>query len=851
MLQSAIGQHYFQDGALRQQMSNMIDGASQILSAVEQYAKEGSGNGSVAAQGMLFRRSLYSSLWGENDGVLNQIGGVTQEMAARLKESGISTFADAVKSSSEDIARACNVTTTFASSLRAAASKILQHTLKLSACSKDADDGGLELHVKLERRVAAGSVDDTGERIVSYSLLVFTDRAGGMLHYSEEITNECEMRVKCPATFGRAYIRLVSNLVGLDEQVTIDGNCKIQKSSFDLSPAVAKSSKGKKKQSKIFAQPPPTTTSRKRQTFDGSHRNSVSKVSDMRLHKRGRAEKKDKVQEDDDCIIIDPDAVEYDLTSRPAKELGGKKSVTPSPHPRTGRENRQQKNLTPVRGTTATSSQRSEKTNQTSKWSKNTNNNNNRRGPRNARSSWFQEKSSQKTAQQTAFHSPKENPFNSYSFDPNNIESSLNASAEQSIIPSNVTASTYSRSSSRTNASRSQPFKTPAAHGRRKNSATSNRISASNLLAQKASELQQHHATTRTANRGRSMPMQQQDLSNVGNQYSNDYGMGQQSFHEADQFMGQQSQGSYFPSGASVMQASVMQQSFSAPEQQSLTPPPPFMGRGRNVAPNNNFMHGPMAGRMRPTGGRVFSQHQQQLGGGSGSGHMSFGGPGMLSQQQHFNEPNHFMEQDVSQQQFGGGSSVFHSQQGGMPQFQQHDQQQPTFEDFNGSSFGLDPYGHQDQQSQFGNGGFGGMSVYQQPASYPYSEFGGPGNMPQNNPYNQQVAHNPYQQQQPSQNPYQQQHSIAPSNPYRQPAQRQPSNPYNQHAQRQPAHNPYTQQQQQPNPYAQQQPRAPPPPPPPADKPPINEVVVNNTSVGSRLPGEEDDCGDTFCDAFY
>lgn len=36
MLQAAIGQHYFQDGGLRQQMTNMIDGASQILSAVEQ-----------------------------------------------------------------------------------------------------------------------------------------------------------------------------------------------------------------------------------------------------------------------------------------------------------------------------------------------------------------------------------------------------------------------------------------------------------------------------------------------------------------------------------------------------------------------------------------------------------------------------------------------------------------------------------------------------------------------------------------------------------------------------------------------------------------------------------------------
>ena len=203
MLQAAVGQHYFSDVQLRQQMSNMIDDASQILSAVEQYAKEGSGHGQVATQGMLFRRSLYSSLWTENDGVLNQIGGVTQEMAAKLKDCGISTFADAVSSSSEDIARACNVTTTFADSLRAAASTILQRTLKLSAFSKDNDDGGLELHVKLERRVA-GLSEESSNRVVSYSLLIFTDRAGGLLHYSEEITNEREWRVQCPETFGRA-----------------------------------------------------------------------------------------------------------------------------------------------------------------------------------------------------------------------------------------------------------------------------------------------------------------------------------------------------------------------------------------------------------------------------------------------------------------------------------------------------------------------------------------------------------------------------------------------------------------------------------------------------------------------
>jgi replicative superfamily II helicase len=83
MLQAAIGQYFFSEFALRQQMSRMIDGASQVLSAVEQYAKEGSRHGQVAIQSMLLRRSLYTSLWGEHDGVLKKIGGVTQDMAAK------------------------------------------------------------------------------------------------------------------------------------------------------------------------------------------------------------------------------------------------------------------------------------------------------------------------------------------------------------------------------------------------------------------------------------------------------------------------------------------------------------------------------------------------------------------------------------------------------------------------------------------------------------------------------------------------------------------------------------------------------------------------------------------------
>ena len=91
---------------------------------------------------------------------------------------------------------------TLANYMGGAASTFLQRTLKLSACSKD-DDGKLSHCVKLDRR-ATESIEETSERIVSYSLVIFTDRAGGLLHYSENITKECDISVQCPDKFGRA-----------------------------------------------------------------------------------------------------------------------------------------------------------------------------------------------------------------------------------------------------------------------------------------------------------------------------------------------------------------------------------------------------------------------------------------------------------------------------------------------------------------------------------------------------------------------------------------------------------------------------------------------------------------------
>ena len=882
MLQAAIGQYFFQDASLRQQMSHMIDKASQILSAIEQYAKEGSGNGQVAAQGMLFRRSLYSGLWGENGGVLNQIGGVTKEMATRLKGVGIITFADAVNSSNESIAQTCNVTTTFASSLRAAASKILQRTLKLSACSEKNDNGGLVCHIKLEPRVAGNK--DTSERIVSYSLLVFTDRAGGLLHYSEEITNECEIRVQCPEKFGRAYIRLVSNLVGLDEQVTVDGNDKINKSSFSLTPAASKkkSLKGKK-QSTLFSQPSAATTaSRKRRQFD-SHRDSMSRVSDLRLHKRGKSTKDTEIEEEgDECIIVDPEAVEYEASSsRQTKQSGSKKSVTPSPYPRTKQQSNAN-NLTPLRNT-ASSMQRSEKTTSrtppqtNSKWAKN-NANSNRRGPRNARSSWFQEKSQQKSSQQTAFHSPKENPFHSYSFDPNNIENSLTSNADKSkekelaIIPNNISASSSSTTYSRATSSRPNQttFRTPATH--RRKTAASNRISAVGLLQQKAQELQHHHAaatTSRKTNRGGSM-MQHNNVADASSVHlgyptggRNDGRMMMNQYDPNNMMMYQDN---YFDGGGSVM----MHQSFDAPEP-SLTPPGPssFMGGLRNNSSfaghqnNSMMMRGPMAGaasiqpmssagqsiasRLRTNhnfgqaniGGNMIPQQQQQ----QQQQHFPTQPRYFQPQMQHNRSPydgnTEFAEKFYSQQGMSGYQPRQHYMHQGHQQQQQKEQQ---FDDSFNEPFGLDPsgdvgFGGAEMSIHGGNPSFAfgnahtnsyqdtnpSMPMHEM-SNFSGNQFGGGGHA---------TVHNPYQQ------PTQQQQQLQQQQLF-QPRHFQPSN------------NPLSQQRQPPvvNPYAQQQKHlgfnaA------TNDNPPMQEVVVQNHTgsvAGSGLVG--DDTVGNFEDAF-
>lgn len=295
--------------------------------------------------------------------------------------------------------------------------------------------------------------------------------------------------------FVLSSIRLVSSLIGLDEHVAMDGSDHIEKSSFSLSPAAAKSFSAKKK-TKLM----------------DSRRNAVSNVSDVRIHKkRSRMEKSKRgiVKNGGEAIS------EHDLpcSDSAVVKQSMQSVVTPSPHQAPLPKFQNNSNLTPVRETPSTVGRRTMECLRDQNSAVRSLNavtpkendisfvqpqNSTKRKSTNA---WYQERKKQKSIQQTSFNSPKENPFSQYSFDPNKIEASLDAAssrskklAEQSIFPypaenSGVTSSTKPRFRS--------TFRTP--NTRRKKTSTSTHVSSTGLLQQKAKELQQLHVQTPTA----------------------------------------------------------------------------------------------------------------------------------------------------------------------------------------------------------------------------------------------------------------------------------------------------------------------------------------------------------------
>jgi ATP-dependent DNA helicase HFM1/MER3 len=244
LLQAAVGQHYFDESTLRQEMSTMVEFSCRILAAAEEYSFLGSKHGRVALQCLKLRRALATSLWSENDGILNQLRGVGQSTAGCLRLHGITHFRDVLRSSEEELETKGRRLPPFGTQLRAAVLKILLSTLILTASHERSIDASVPSTIvcSLKRNDSmpnhdplSVTVTDKKTSAITYTLLAFTDRPGGCLFFQSNITSPREITFRCPEKFGRISIHLVASLVGLDGKNARGSTAKIlNSSSLDL-----------------------------------------------------------------------------------------------------------------------------------------------------------------------------------------------------------------------------------------------------------------------------------------------------------------------------------------------------------------------------------------------------------------------------------------------------------------------------------------------------------------------------------------------------------------------------------------------------------------------------------------
>lgn len=426
LLQSAIGQQYLEDYTLRQEMSLIVDNASRILSAAEEFSIEESKHGKVALECILMRRCLATSLWGEKDNVLNQIIGVGQKTAAKLAMSNIRTFQDLVSKSSDEIEGACGRISPFGQKLRAAAIEILKRRIILSAqieglhspnednvlvCQLELDDGmNKDISDPLKRN---------DKEIVNYTLVVHTDRPGGALMFRSNLVGPSCHRIICSPKFGRIYIRLVSNFIGLDTSMIIDGNDTVQKASFTLTP-VKNERSAEKKNKKV------NRSKQKKQANPSVMEHMVAGIEDLRVPKRT------KLRDVKLHSVRTPSSSK--LSAFPSRNKEIEKSsdidrsvVTPSPMLQSlARGMKRKPKMTTNNASPKCREQQSMQSTpkQNSSYSQ-------AKRPRSNPNTWREEKREQKVLQQRAFGKKKDNPFSSFKFDPNDSEKQLEQESQR------------------------------------------------------------------------------------------------------------------------------------------------------------------------------------------------------------------------------------------------------------------------------------------------------------------------------------------------------------------------------------------------------------------------------------
>jgi len=510
LLQCSIGQHFIEDYTLRQEMSAMVDYATRMLVATESYSVKHTKHGKLALACLLMRRSLATSLWGTGDGVLNQVKGIGQKTTAKLRMNKINSFADVLSNSSQFIEETSGRSQPFGQELRSAVTRILQNSVTLSAYveSSESSNASANIVCKLERNAnvkgvvgVAGSEQKSDESIVKYTLFVYTDRPGGILLFKKDVAGSSEHRLACPAKYGRLYIRLVASLIGLDEKVEICGNDKMMDPTVSRSPFNIKDLKAS----------PNNGQSKSQQTLHSSFKKMVEGNRDVRLKKnfssRGMSPKKG--------VASGISNITGQQATTPASiEQSNYVKITPSPKVL----------VPPVKSRLSAG----ESTNYSSESPENfrpdprasTENSRDKKRAKSDRgvATWQHQNREQRVLQQGAFHSPKQNPFSSFQFDPNDCESMLDKrvnetkqdqanSSSLSVIPASVQPQRLNTDNRSRFWTSRKSFRSARKAGVRKGvSPALTRVRNHELLGMKANELQTYSEASQNSSRSGTQP---------------------------------------------------------------------------------------------------------------------------------------------------------------------------------------------------------------------------------------------------------------------------------------------------------------------------------------------------------
>jgi ATP-dependent DNA helicase HFM1/MER3 len=226
LLQAHIEDIPIDDYAMRQEMNSMVDYATRMLSAIEEHAIQGTGNGNIIVQCLLIRRAFSVHLWAANDGsLLKQIQGIGGSLAFQLQMNGIANFEDVMKNSIDKIEKAANRQSPFGAELKRACEQIIASRLRISKTliiSTEDDVPGHCIECRIDRpcRITDneefGSQGNNATPTVTYTLVAYSDQPGGCILFETNISSPATYTARLPSYFRKITVRLIASIVGLD-----------------------------------------------------------------------------------------------------------------------------------------------------------------------------------------------------------------------------------------------------------------------------------------------------------------------------------------------------------------------------------------------------------------------------------------------------------------------------------------------------------------------------------------------------------------------------------------------------------------------------------------------------------